>query len=190
MGFAVEMHFDPQAESRIRSLWDELARQGIRSSLPMIGSRPHISLAVFDRLDPSRVAPELERMAGKVAPIPLTLCAVGSFPTQEGVVFLSPVVTRELLGLHRRVHSRIDELGLRVLEHYRPGRWVPHCTVATDLPREQIPPALEICRCSRAFGPLVLAEVGLVQYRPVRPICSFPLRDTRPESYGERSHNS
>jgi 2'-5' RNA ligase len=177
MGFAVEMHFDRQAEARIRALWDELARQGIRSSLPTIGSRPHISLAVFDRLDPSRVGPELERMAGRTASVPLTLCAVGSFPTQEGVVFLAPVVTQDLLELHRRVHCRIDEMGLRPLEHYRPGRWVPHCTVAIDLPREQVPLALDICRGSRAFGPALLAEIGLVQYRPVRPICSFPLRD-------------
>lgn len=190
MGFAVEMRFDPQAESRVRSLWDELARQGIRSPLPTIGSRPHVSLAVFDRLDPSRIRPELERMAAKIAPIPLTLCAVGSFPTQEGVVFLAPVVTQELLELHRRVHAHIDELGLRVLEHYRPGRWVPHCTVAIDLPREQVPLALDICRGSRAFGPALLAEIGLVQYRPVRPICSYPLRDARPESYDERNRDS
>lgn len=182
MGFAVELHFDPQAEMRVRSLWDELARQGIRSPLPQIGSRPHISVAVFDRIDPTRVRPELEELASTLSPLPLTLDAVGAFPAKDGVVFLTPVVTPELLELHQSVHARLDALGLRALEHYRPGRWVPHCTVAIDLPREQVIPALEICRCSRVFGSLMLAEIGLVEYRPVRPIYSFPLRELRLES--------
>jgi len=181
MGFAVELHFDPQAEMRVRSLWDELARQGIRSLPPLIGSRPHISIAVFDRVDPARVRPELEELAATLAPLPLTFGAVGTFPAKEGVVFLTPVVTPELLELHQSVHARLDALGLRALEHSRPGRWVPHCTVAIDLPREQLLPALEICRSSRVFGSLTLAEIGLVEYRPVRPICSFPLRDPRQE---------
>jgi len=60
MPFAVEMYFDPATEAEIRALWNSLAQAGVSSRLPDSGSRPHISLAVFQSLDPARFRAELQ----------------------------------------------------------------------------------------------------------------------------------
>lgn len=179
MGFAVEMYFDRQAEERIGMLWEELASRGIDCLLPAVGSRPHISLAVFEQIDLDRMQEEVERFAARQRPVPLTLSSVGVFPTPEGVVFLAPVVTPELLEAHRRFHERIEATRSRSRDHYLPGQWVPHCTIATSLTHDRVPLTLEICGRSRAFGPLVLTEVGLVEFRPVREMGTYALRGHR-----------
>ncbi|MBI3948251.1 MAG: 2'-5' RNA ligase family protein [Armatimonadetes bacterium] len=176
MGYAVEVYFDPQAEARVRLLWQRLADQGISSPLSAAGSRPHVSLAVFERGDPVRLREELAALVPRCPPLSLLFSSVGAFPTQEGVVFLAPVVTPGLLEVHRRFHGQLQEAGIRSLEHYRPGRWVPHCTVATNLAPAQTALAMEVCVASSAFGPATLTEIGLVEFRPVRSICALPLR--------------
>jgi 2'-5' RNA ligase len=175
VGFAVELYFDPSMERRIRRLWQELADQGIRSILPAIGSRPHISLALLDRVDPTTAPAVLASLASDQMPLPVEFSSAGTFPGTEGVVFLAPAITPELLAIHRRVYSHLTALGLRVHEYYRPGRWVPHCTVAMELEPHQVPQALAVCRGEHLFVPATLVEIGLVEYRPVREICSFPL---------------
>ena len=50
--------------------------------------------------------------------------------TPEAVVFLGVTPTAPLLELNRRVHARLDAAKVAVWPLYRPGIWVPHCTLA------------------------------------------------------------
>ena len=66
-------------------------------------------------------------------------------------------------------------MGIESNPYYRPGSWVPHCSVAQNLARDRLPEAVRICSASAAFGPLRLESVGLVEYRPVVDLYEFPL---------------
>ncbi|WP_233450623.1 2'-5' RNA ligase family protein [Rhizobium mongolense] len=52
-----------------------------------------------------------------------------------------PVPNGRLLQLHAAVHSEIDPALCR--EHYRPDRWVPHCTIAMKIPGAMFEPAIK-----------------------------------------------
>lgn len=117
----------------------------------------------------------MERFARETDATRLSLSAVGTFPTAEGVVFLLPAVTVELLSVHARLHSRLEQAGLTVNPYYLPGRWIPHCTVATDLRPEAVPAAVEVCRTGRAFGEVRLLSAGIVRFRPVETLALFRL---------------
>ncbi len=175
MGYAVELGFDPASEARVRALWQKLADQGLSSVLLELGARPHISLAVAESLDAAAFEPVLAEFARASAPLELALSAVGHFPTDEGVVYLAPTVTPELLELHRALYARLEALGLETNTYYRPGRWVPHCTAATDLARADVPRAVALCAASDAYGPIALESVALVEWRPVTELCAFRL---------------
>ena len=86
MGYVVELYFDREAEERVTRLWDTFAQRGITSFLPSIGSRPHISLAVFDEIDPDPLTNLLGDIARETAAFEVELAAVGSFPGTEGVL--------------------------------------------------------------------------------------------------------
>src|SRR5206468_4499682 len=61
------------------------------------------------------------------------------------------------------------------VEHYRPGAWVPHCTLATDLEPHRFGDALAIA--ARSPMPLEsrLVEVDIVEFRPVKQLVSCAL---------------
>ncbi|MBX7259129.1 MAG: 2'-5' RNA ligase family protein [Candidatus Hydrogenedentes bacterium] len=177
MGFAVELSFDVEADTAVRRLWERLEEHNISDVLPSIGACPHISLAVFDSVDPDRLGPELKQFAAEEKCIETRFGAVGIFPSEDGVVFLAPVVTRELLEMHARFHDRIAALGIQSLEHYQPGNWNPHCTAALDLPHGSVPRAVEACYHGHIFIPVRLQAVQLIEFRPVVTLCSFSLKD-------------
>ena len=175
MGYAIELNLDPDSARKVMGLWEALARAGIDSTMLDVGAYPHISLAVFDELDPDILADELSTFARGEQPLAVRFSSVGTFPTQEGVVFLAPVVTAELLGLHSRFHQLLSSAGLEPLAYYRPGSWVPHCTAAIDLSPDKVPAAVELCWNEGFFGESLLVELGLIEFRPVREIFKHEL---------------
>jgi hypothetical protein len=98
---------------------------------------------------------------------------VGLFP--GAAVFLAATVTAALLELHAGFHRRFARFGEASSEHYRPGRWVPHCTLATDLAPDRFGAALAIA--GRVPLPLEarLVEAGIVEFRPVTQLVSRAL---------------
>ena len=179
MGYAVELNLSRDSAARVVRVWESLAREAINSVMLDVGAQPHISLAVLEDLDPEALRADLSRFAEVTRPLSLDLASAGTFPTAEGVVFLAPVVTQELLEVHRRFHRLLSDRGLDCGEYYWPGKWVPHCTVAIDMVPDKISAALEMCVQSEAFGAVELDEVSLIEFRPVREIYAFPLSGRR-----------
>ncbi|GLY08097.1 2'-5' RNA ligase family protein [Actinoplanes sp. NBRC 101535] len=140
---ALELYLDVDATRRLRTLWRALEAEGI----PTMGSlhqkhRPHISLAAAHRLDPHAVADALSGF-----PVARDLTVSMDFAGQfvGRVLWLGVTVTAELLDHHRAVHDRLTAGGVEVWEHYRPGRWVPHCTVSLRVPNPMMAPAIRRC---------------------------------------------
>ncbi|MSP14550.1 MAG: hypothetical protein EXR62_16545 [Chloroflexi bacterium] len=121
MGYAIELYLDPAGTAWIKALWHALARENISSLLLDIGSRPHISLAVFNNLDPDRLQEVLQSFAAAIAQREISISAVGSFPTTEGVIYLAPGVTSQILTIHD-LHRRLSTLGISSNAYYHPGQ--------------------------------------------------------------------
>jgi hypothetical protein len=141
---ALELYLDTDATRRVRALWAALEAEGIPTlaSLQDAKHRPHVSLAAASRLSPSAVADALGDVAlgrGLV----LDMDFVGEFVGR--VLWLGVTPTFELLDLHRAVHTRLSAGGVEVWEHYRPGRWVPHCTISLRVPNPLMGPAVRRC---------------------------------------------
>lgn len=176
MGYAIELNLSKGSAARVVKLWEGLARESINSTMLDLAAQPHISLAVFEHLDPAALREDLNRFAEATRPLSVVLSYAGTFPTAEGVVFLAPVVTQELLEVHGRLHRFLRDRGVVCAEYYQPGKWVPHCTVAIGVAPDKIGAATEICARSEAFGPVEIDEVSLIDFPPVRELYAFPLR--------------
>ena len=55
------------------------------------------------------------------------------------------------------MHERLARAGVDVVEHYRPGRWVPHCTLSMRVPNPLM--AAAVRRCLEVL-PLTATVVG------------------------------
>jgi len=141
---ALELYFDTDATRRIRVLWEALESEGVQSMLSLLGRRhrPHVSLAVADRLDPETVAPALSGMAA-APPLRLRFDFAGQFVGR--VLWLGPAPQRELLDHQARVHQRLTDAGVAVWDKYTPGAWVPHCTLSMRVPNPLMGTAIRRC---------------------------------------------
>jgi 2'-5' RNA ligase len=74
---------------------------------------------------------------GPVAPVELTFDGVGLF--RRGRAWLLAGASAEFLTQQERVVDVVTATGAELHKHYRPGRWVPHCTVAPRAPLTQLP---------------------------------------------------
>ena len=169
MGYAIELFYDHESERAVRDIWDGLGTSLGQPSLSELGARPHVSLAVYsDGLDTNGFPERLLEFARSIDSFDCMLSSLGTFPGREGVVFLAPVVTRRLLEVHARFHEVFSKHQNAGVDHYLPGNWVPHCTVAIDLPPHEVTEAVAYGR--EAFKPIPgrFLEIGLVEFRPVK----------------------
>lgn len=176
MGFAIELHVDETNAAPISALSDAIYAQCGGASLTGMGGHPHLSLTIFAQLDPAPVEALLAEFAATTPPIPVTFSAVGVFPTSQGVVYLAPVVTAELLALHARFHARFATLATPSNAYYLPGHWMPHCTVGFELPADKIGQAVTLCQQANVFQAVTLTTIRLIEFRPVRPIFTYHLQ--------------
>jgi 2'-5' RNA ligase len=140
-------------------------------------SRPNITLAVYDDKinNVELFKKEIEDFAKTLCPFKLNLLNIGVFNTKEGVVFLQPKVTRELLDIHEEFHRIMESFLEAEWRYYLPDLWVPHCTMAIDLNKEKLLQSVEVT--SEMFKPMEVSiqGVGIVRFKPVEHISSYLL---------------
>ena len=169
MAYALEIFLDEEADAVVRGLWDKLERLGVPSLRTASHGRhhPHVTLAVGEDL---AADDELVEALGSFPGQGLNFPLLGVFPGDASVLLLGVQVTAPLLDAHARVHAAIDRRGggedgpseLETLgELYKPGSWVPHCTLAMRLDAESL------ARAYRELHPHAelrasIATVGLV----------------------------
>jgi len=128
MRYAIELYFDKETEEKIMNLANGIAEKGISKRYLEWQTRPHITLGIFNDIDIEKCDKLLEEIAGQVKSFPAYLSSIGVFNNTK-CVFLSPVITNELLELHNKIHNTFKFCDHKGSEYYLPGRWVPHCAV-------------------------------------------------------------
>ena len=160
MFHAIELYLDPGSEAAIVALQARIAR---RLDRPDLLGRPHLTLGACEHI---HLEPDDDPLAGIVAAVrgePVAFSSLGQFSGERSVLFLAPVVTVELLSLHQRVSDTLDPIASGWARLYRPGSWVPHCTLAMDLALPDLAVAMEIAAFSLPLATQI-ASIEIVRY--------------------------
>jgi hypothetical protein len=138
VALAVCLLFDRDTDRAIRRLWAALEDEGIGTLLSHTHGRhvPHLSYAVLRTFDVEAVTPVVAELpAGH--PLDVRFDTVGLFP--RGRAALLPAATSALLSRQEAVVTAVTGTGADLHWHYRPGRWIPHCSLTTGTSRELLP---------------------------------------------------
>ncbi|WP_243074099.1 2'-5' RNA ligase family protein [Microbacterium sp. SS28] len=162
--FSVELTLDAETEASVRDDWDRLLAADLPSSgrNPSPSNRPHITVAVRDRLD----AVAFTRVAA-LLPIRLELGGALLLGHRERYVLARHVVvSAALLDLHRAV----ADLAGRPEPRYSntgPDRWTPHVTLARGLTAMRLATALRTIRAANVVGEAVGLRVWDAEARTI-----------------------
>ncbi|HEX6249412.1 MAG TPA: 2'-5' RNA ligase family protein [Nocardioidaceae bacterium] len=138
MALAVCLLFDARSELTIRRLWQRLEDDGVPTLLSHTHGRhvPHLSYAVLRSFDLDRVREALHLLPDE-EPMTLHFDAVGMF--RRSRTWLVPAVTSDIARRQERVVEAVESTGADLHQHYRPGVWVPHSTLAPRTTLERLP---------------------------------------------------
>lgn len=180
MPFAIELLFDAKTDAKVRAWGRRLEKAGAKTIFSTHGASPHVALSVFESYDKRRLPSLLRRLGKRFPKIELRLSSLGSFPGKEGVLFFAPVPSEALLRLHSLVHQGSRGLARGSWEYYKPGWWVPHCTLCMHLPRKALAKGFSLVQKANfgmtgRFTRVALVEVIPGSKDPIRPILSVPL---------------
>lgn len=138
MALAVCLLFDRRSERAVRALWDRVEEQGVGSLRSHTHGRhvPHVSYAVLRTWDQSAVTDALAGLDGGEA-VEVTFDGVGLF--RRGRTWLLAGVSADFIARQQRVVEAVTATGAELHKHYRPGVWLPHCSLAPRATLAQLP---------------------------------------------------
>jgi 2'-5' RNA ligase len=179
--FAVTLDLDPHGAAALAPLIDAVERAEPYAMTPRRALvDPHVSLAVYDRLDIAAMSAALQRFAALQPAHDIQLASLGLFPEPPSVLFAAPVVSAELLDLHARFHHTTMAFVPHCRAHYLPGDWVPHVTLGEGLRPAAVPPAIGGAIAAWQPRAAVLHRLSLVRFHPVELLWSSPLQPAEP----------
>jgi 2'-5' RNA ligase len=138
VALAVCLLFDRKSERAVRALWDRVEEQGVGSLRSHTHGRhvPHVSYAVLRKWDQEAVTDALAGLDGG-EPVDLSFDGVGLF--RRGRTWLVAGVSADFVARQQRVVEAVTATGADLHKHYRPGIWLPHCSLAPRATLAQLP---------------------------------------------------
>jgi 2'-5' RNA ligase len=138
VALAVCLLFDRRSERAVRALWDRVEEQGVGSLRSHTHGRhvPHVSYAVLRQWDQAAVDDALAAIGGG-EPVELSFDGVGLF--RRGRTWLVAGVSVDFVARQQRVVEAVTATGAELHKHYRPGIWLPHCSLAPRATLAQLP---------------------------------------------------
>jgi 2'-5' RNA ligase len=138
VALAVCLLFDRRSERAVRALWDRVEEQGVGSLRSHTHGRhvPHVSYAVLRRWDQAAVDDALADLDGG-EPVDLSFDGVGLF--RRGRTWLLAGVSADFVSRQQLVVEAVTATGAELHKHYRPGVWLPHCSLAPRATLAQLP---------------------------------------------------
>lgn len=176
MAFAISVKATDKAGDRLRKYWTRFSALEPAPSMAALEYPPHITLAVYDHIAEGRLRDALTTVFQGEGALRLSFHELRYFDDPQLVFWAAPAPSSRLKRLHTRLHDLIDPALCR--EHYRPGVWVPHATLATAVSAGNKARAIDLA--SQAIKPfeVFFDTADCVEAPPVRVIEERSLKET------------
>lgn len=163
--YAFVGYLDYETEAQLKSLWKDLSDANITQyGIETEGKRPHITIADYDNLEKKRFIELLDNFYEEKRKIDMYLSILGTF-INTGTLFVAPSLSSELLEFHRNHHSYFRKFNKNDKSFYLPGKWSPHCTIASRLSEENMIQVLRYCKNSISKTYCKLNEIALIEIK-------------------------
>ena len=157
-------------------LVDRAAAFESSGSIRELGYAAHLSLGLYDTANADGMSAAIGAIADE-QPLKLRFARIGWFDIGPLVFWLAPEPDDRLIAVHRRLHDRIG--ADRSAAYYRPGEWIPHCTLAAKINPAKRTEALAFAQAPIDPIDMTFDHVDLVEFPPVSILSSVTLRPAR-----------
>lgn len=161
--YALVGYLDYETEECFKDLWKGLSEDNITQyGVSTKGKRPHITIADYDNLKKDIFVDLLNKFYEDKSKINISLNILGTF-MNTGTLFLAPALSSELLDFHINHHIYFKAFNENQNSFYLPGKWNPHCTIASRLSVDNMVLAFKHCKNNLSKIDGKLNEIGLIE---------------------------
>ena len=168
MAFGIGVKARGDDARRLRDYWDRFGQFEQTPSMARLNYPPHITLAVYDRIDERQLRCTLTTVFAGHGALRLRFNKLAFFGAPKLVFWANPEPSEPLLRAHTAIHRFIEPALCQ--EYYRPGAWAPHCTIATEVTADNRAPAAALAAETIEPFDVIFDAADCVEFLPVRVI--------------------
>src|ERR1700738_232590 len=175
MGFALSLRSDNASALAVVELWDRVGAFEDMPSMRALDYPPHLTLAIYDtdEMNEQAACAAVAQAAVGRAELRITFGRIRAFQGPPLVLWLDPEPQEPLLRLHSIIHAKIDPTLCRSC--YRPGQWIPHCTLGTRIRDERNHDALAFAESFRGGLQVQFDAMDCMAFPPLRLVTKHRL---------------
>jgi 2'-5' RNA ligase len=168
MALALNIRADNVTAGGIENLWDQVGIFEDEPSMRSLRYRPHFTFAIYDgpEIDAATAWSALQQAAAAESQLRISFRRIRWFAGPPLVLWSEPEPDEALSRMHSAIHGIIDSVHCR--PHYRPGAWVPHCTLGTRISEAHSGDAVSFARAFRGKFEVVFDVVDCLTFPPVQ----------------------
>lgn len=143
MNYAIELVFDEDSQKKINKLRKQLSENGVHDEAVKLN---HVSIGDYKTNNIEELKNKVIEFSKTIRPFELSLVSVGTFMTKENVIFLEPIMTKELMDIHNRFIEFMKDFDGELNPYYDIGKWMPHCTISIRLSDGELYKGIELLK--------------------------------------------
>jgi hypothetical protein len=174
MSGAISICANNETGKCITRLWDQAGMLEDKPSMAKLGYPPHFTFAIYEDIEIEHLEHAVHSVFSECGPISITFDRIKLFDSSPLVLWASPLDASALQDLHAAIHGLIDPA--RCHEHYRPGSWVPHCTLATGITEKHRSAAIDFATNAAMPFDVIFDAADWISFPPVELAGRLPLR--------------
>ena len=159
MPVAIILGFDEESTNILNHVFKKLKESKFNSYYQLVV--PHVTLTSYENIDLQVAKERLKQFCNSLNPFRIQFSSFGYFPSEESVLFLNPKANVELLDIQQKVFDLLEDFQV----DDSPKTWVPHCTLATDVPMKEIGKAIDIVKDN------IIMKIGEPFYVDAQSMC-------------------
>lgn len=135
---------------------------------------PHITLAVYDEIEHESLIKIIDKEIQDLPKLTVTFESFSYFETPQSIVICAkPIQHSGIAEFHKRLHSNTGIDNCR--PSYRPGNWIPHCTLATDVEHRQREKVMALVNKGFKTFSVTFDAADCAYFKPVKVLHEWPL---------------
>ncbi len=178
MPFAINLRCDNSTCDPLRALWNEFGELEPSPSMQAMDYPPHLTLAIWEDIAQDHLTATLNNLFDNFTEVTARITHLNFFEAPHAIIaWAAPELPDAVADLHARLHASIADPPSRL--NYQPGHWIPHCSLATNIPPQQKQAALDLVH--RAIDPfeVVFDVADIASFLPVEVLHKKQLAATR-----------
>ena len=162
MNYAIELVFDDESQKAVHELRRALNENGVHDEAVKLN---HVSIGDYRTDNIEGLKNRVTEFSETIDPFELSLVSVGTFMTEENVIFLEPVMTDELSDVHRRFIEYMKDFDGELNPYYDINKWMPHCTISIRLSDEELLKGIQLLKeIIRLPIKVTVDRIDIIQY--------------------------